>query len=921
MLHGREEELTRIRAVVDAARKGRSGALVLVGEPGIGKTSLLAAAREHAGDDMTVLSTRGYESERDLPFAGLYALLAPQLDKRDRIPPVQGRALGTALAVEPPAPHDPFAVPAAVLSMLGAVADDGPLLAVVDDLQWLDPASQKAVLFAARRLGTEGVAIVLATRPVPELMPSLAGLPLLELARLDDAASMAVLLDVSDEPIADEVARDLIHTSGGNPLALRELPRALTPAQRAGLEPPALRLPQGSAVERAFTARFEVLGEDERRALTVVAALESGPAATALAAFERLGLELRHLEAGEEAGMLDVDRGHVSFRHPLLRSLAYHAATSSARLAAHRALADVAEDLSVRAWHLSAAALGPDAHAAAALDLAAEDARARGASSEAAAASHRAGELSASPAEGVRRFTLAATDLALAGRADEALGAIDRAAALDPSSEQETILRILRGRVDVRRGALVEGRDVLVAEGEALADVEPLGAALLFLDAGVADITMGNTPGILYDGKRAEELAAGRNRDLELSGVLLQALGLVPVGRATEALPLLERSKAVLLEADPLIAPAEVFAFGAQNAMWLERYDLAEDVLERQITILRGASAIGRLPFPLAVRSHIALRLGRWTQAVAAADEAVALARQTGQIPLVAFGLAAWSLVQAGRGDAAGAMAAAREARAIVDQLGPGPLQIYAAAALGFAAFAADQYGEALDRMRAAAAAVEALGGGEPAMLQFDPDLIELLIRAGDREGALERLAWLDVAASRTGGTWAQAVVERVRGQLAADDEAPAHFERALELHAQDRQPFVTARTRLAYGQRLRRAGERTASREQLGLAGEVFERLGATRWAERAQEELKSSGQTLRRRSLPEADELTPSELQVALRVAEGLTNREVAAAIFLSPKTVEHHLSSIYRKLGIRSRTELARHIAESEPDAVVA
>ena len=916
MLHGRDEELTRIRSVVDAARSGGSGALVLVGEPGIGKTSLLEAARAHAGDDMTVLRSRGYESEQDLPFAGLYALLAPVLELRDRIPPVQARALGTALAVESPAPHDPFAVPAAVLSMLGAVADDGPVVAIVDDLHWLDEASQKAVLFAARRLGAEGVAVVLATRPLPALLPQLAGLPRLDIARLDDEASLAVLRDVGDEPIADAVARELVHTSGGNPLALRELPTTLTAAQRAGLEPPALRLPEGSAVERAFAARFDLLDDDARRALTVVAALESGPATTALAAFERLGLELRHLEAGEEAGMLTVDRGHVSFRHPLLRSLAYHAATSSARLAAHRALADVAEDPSVRAWHLSSAAVGPDAHAAAALDLAAEDARGRGASTEAAAASYRAAELSAASADAVRRYTLAATDLALAGRADEALGAIDRAAGREPSPEQEAILRILRGRVDVRRGALVEGRDVLVAEGEALASVEPLGAALLFLDAGVADITMGNTPGILYDGRRAEELATGRNRDLELSGALLQALGLVPVGRASEALPLLERSKPVLLEADPLIAPSEVFAFGAQVAMWLERYDLAGDVLDRQINILRSASAIGRLPFPLAVRSHLSLRLGHWTQAVAAADEATALARQTGQMPLIAYGLAALSLVQAGRGDAAGAMASAREASGIVDLLGGGgPLRMYSTAALGFAAFAADEYGEALDHMRSAAAVVDALGGAEPAMVQFDPDLIELLVRSGDREGALERLAWLDQAAETTGGTWARAVTERVRGQLASDEDAPAHFERALELHALDRQPFVTARTRLAYGQRLRRAGERTASREQLGLAGEVFERLGATRWAERAQEELKSSGQTLRRRSMPEAEQLTPSELQVALRVAEGLTNREVAAAIFLSPKTVEHHLSAIYRKLGIRSRTELARHIAESD------
>jgi DNA-binding CsgD family transcriptional regulator len=919
MLRGRDDELTRIRAVVDAARAGRSASLVLVGEPGIGKTSLLDAAMQHAGDRVQILRTRGFESERELPFAGLYQLLAPRLELRERIPPVQASALGTALAVEPPAPHDPFTVPAAVLSMLGAIAEDGPLLAVVDDLQWLDPASQRAVLFAARRLGAEGAAILLATRPEEELLAQLTGLSQLRVGRLDDAAALTVVRDVSAGPIADAVAQDLVRTSGGNPLALRELPGALTAAQRAGLEPPALRLPQGSAVERAFRRRFDALTDDVRRALTVVAALESGPAGMAIAALERLGLGLPDLEAAEEAELLSIERGAVGFRHPLLRSLAYHAATSSARIAAHRALAEVATDDSVRAWHLSAAALGPDAHAAAALDLAAADARARGASSEAAAASRRAAELSASAADGVRRYTEAATDLALTGRADEALTMIDRAGALDRTPEQEAVLGILRGRVAIRRGALAEGRRVLVGQGEALAETDPLAAALLFLDAGVADITLGNTPGILHDGARAEELARGRDRDLELSGVLLQALGLVPVGRAADATPLLDRAKSVLLEADPLIAPAEVFAFGAQVAMWLERYDLAEQVVDRTIDLLRGASAVGRLPFPLAVRAHLSFRLGRWGQAMASADEAVALARQTGQVPQVAFGLAALSIVQAGRGDAAAAMAGAREASGIVDQLGPGPLRIYSSAVLGFAAMAGDQYGDALDHLRSAAGAVQELGGHEPAMLQFDPDYIELLVRAGDRDGALERLAWLDDAAERTGGAWAQGVAARVRGQLAPEAEAPPHFERALQWHARDRQPFVTARTQLAYGQRLRRTGERTASREQLTAAGEAFERLGATHWAERAQEELKASGQTLRRRTLPEADALTPGELQVALRVAEGLTNREVAAAIFLSPKTVEHHLSAIYRKLGIRSRTELARHIAASEPGAV--
>ena len=305
---------------------------------------------------------------------------------------------------------------------------------------------------------------------MPALLPSLAGLPRLDLARLDDAASLAVLRDVSDEPIADEVARDLVHTSGGNPLALRELPAALTPAQRAGLEPPALRLPHGSAVERAFTTRFD--GPRRRRAARADGRRGARVAGRRRSRWRRSigwGWSCATSRPARRRGCCTVERGHVSFRHPLLRSLAYHAATSSARLAAHRALADVATDPAVRAWHLSAAAIGPDGHAAAALDLAAEDARVRGASTEAAAASHRAAELSASNADAVRRFTLAATDLALAGRAERRSARSTVPPRWSPAPEQDGILRdpARPGRHPARRAR--RRRDVLVGEGEALA--------------------------------------------------------------------------------------------------------------------------------------------------------------------------------------------------------------------------------------------------------------------------------------------------------------------------------------------------------------------------------------------------------------------------------------------------------------------
>lgn len=919
-LHGRDDELARLAELLAGARRGRSAALLVTGEPGIGKTALLAEAVRRA-EGLRVLRGQGFESERDIPFAGLYGLLAPLLALRERIPPVQARALGTALAVEPPAPHDPFAVPVGVLSLLSAAAEEGPILAVVDDLHWLDQASLQAVVFAARRLDAEGIVMLLGARDDPALAPSLAGLPRMHLGPLEPAAARALLREGVPRRVTDAVVEQLLRTAGGNPLALRELPEALSAAELAGEAPLAVRLPRGSSVEQGFRHRLAGLDEPARRALAVVAALEAGPLELCLAALERLGLGAAALEAGESAGLLRLERDEVSFRHPLLRALAYGAASGADRRAAHRAVAELTTDPAVRAWQLSAAALGPDEEAAAALDAVAVTARRRGAPGAAAAAALRAAELSASDEARLPRLLAAAADLASAGRGDEALVPLERAARLPATPAQQGELRTLRGRVEIRRGAIPTGRALLVAEARRRAAADPVGAAALHLEAGVGDLNMGDSPGMMDNADRARALAEGRDTDVVALASLLRATALVPIGRGQEAEPLFAEAEPLLLHGDPLPAAAEVVAFSAQVAMWLDRADLAEAVLARQIDAARAASAVGRVVFPLTVRSHLNFRRGRWAQALVDADEGLRLARETGQVVLVVFALAALARVEAGRGEVERALAHAGEAGALTDQLGSPVLRIYAETAHGAAALAGEQLEEAAEHLLRAEAGQRALGGSEPAILQFDGDLLEALVRAGRPEEAQAELARLQAQADHTRRPWAHAVAERVRGILAPEDAFPAHFARALEWHARGvEQPFEIARTRLAHGERLRRAGQRIAARAELEPAADAFARLGAAPWLERTRAELAATGRTLRARREPQAEELTPSELQVALRVAEGLTNREVAAAIFVSPKTVEHHLSSIYRKLGIRSRTELARRLAAS-PSALTA
>ena len=917
MLHGRDTEVQRIAELLDAAREGTSAALLLSGEPGIGKTALLEHAAAGAAGFL-VLRARGYESERDLPYAGLHALLGPALGLRNRIPDVQSQALGTALALEPPAPHDPFAVPAGVLSLLAAAAEDQPVLAVVDDAHWLDDESLRAVLFAARRLGAEGLVLLVAARSDEARGIDAAGLPTLRLGRLDDEAARA-LIEQEAGGVDDTVAEALISLAAGNPLALHELPRALSEAQRKGTEPLPTGIPAGSGIERAFSRRIAELPEPSRHALAVAATLETGRLDECLAAVREAGLDPSDLDAPEGAGLVSIEGSTVTFRHPLLRTLAYQTAPPSERRRAHAAVAAVVGDPTVRAWHLSSAAVGPDEEVAAALDEAAAIARRLGAPAAAALAAARAAELTPDAEARLRRLVAAASDHAEAGRVDLALERVAEAEALAPDGDVAAELRMLRGRAETRGGRAVEGRSRIVAEADRVQEGNPVGAAALLLEAGIADLMLGDSFTMIETADRAHALADGRSPEVASLAVLERAVALAPIGGAQESERLLDELQPLLLEGDPLPPYAELLTFAGQVATWFERFGLAEALLRRQIDAARAASAAGRLPYPLAALSYLNWRRGRWSQALADAEEAVRLARDTGQIAQLSNALCALAWVQSGRGEAQAAAAHNQEALHLIEAMGGrSPFAIYVHASLGFASLTEERYDAAVENLQRAQGIFDELGGAEPSVLLFEPDRVEALIRTGRRDDAVVALQQLEGQAQSTGRTWAHAVTARCQGLLAGDADFRAHFGRALEWHGKADMPFETARTRLAFGERLRRAGNRADSRPELEAAGAIFERLGAKPWLRRAEAELRSSGRTVRPRDAA-GDELTPSELQVALRVAEGLTNREVAGVLFLSPKTVEHHLSSIYRKLGVRSRTELARRMtADAEPAA---
>jgi DNA-binding CsgD family transcriptional regulator len=906
VLLGRDHERKEIEQALTRSRSGASAVLALAGEPGIGKTALLDYAAGRA-EGMQLLRARGIESEAQIPFGSLLELIRPALVLLDKIPQPQAVALEGALALRPGSAQDRFALGAATLSLLAAYAEQAPVAVLVDDAQWLDGSSAQALLFAFRRLVADPIAVLVAVREGEPSLLDGAGLPTLRIGGLtsDEAASLM-------PEVPPETARRLHRATAGNPLALLELASS---APDLELAPERAPVPVPASISRAFLSRAGRLDQGARQALVLAAASDTGDLATLERAAARLETDLSGLAAAENAGLVRLGPGTVEFRHPLARSAVYADAPASQRRAAHRALAAALPDLDVdrRAWHLAAAAVGTDESASAALAQAAARSRDRSAYATAAAAFERAGRLAPDGEIRARLLWQASETGWLAGQTGRAVALLDEARALAGDPRTRVEIDRLAGHIAALRGPVMRGHAILTA---AAGDADPEQAVVMLAEAASACLYAGNPAEMLPVAERAWAAlpASPSVRARFLAGM---ALGMARIfgGHAAagaealhEAVTLAEKSAEV--RDDLRLLPWLAFA-----PLFLRETDTGRSLLEYSLQTARAHAAVGVLPFALNLIARDRATTNRWAVAEATYQEAIGLARESGQQTQLAFGLAGLAWLQARRGRDTECRSCADEALTLSRALGMRLSEVWATAALGELELGLGDAARAVAHLEDQQQLLADLAITDPD-LSPAAELVDGYLKLGRHDDAQRAAGKFMAAADAKGQPWSVARALRCRGMLADDSGFTADFERAIGLHEQTPDAFEAARTRLAYGERLRRSRSRVLAREQLRAAVDTFDDLDARPWADRARAELAATGETRRPRDASGINELTPQELQIALLLAGGKTTRETAAALFLSPKTVEYHLRHVYQRLGIHSRDELAERMRHASP-----
>jgi DNA-binding CsgD family transcriptional regulator len=889
---------------------------MLRGEPGVGKTALLRYA-SHRAQDMTVLQAQGLEVEAHLAFSGLADLFRPVVDRLDAIPQPQSAALAGALGLGPAVAGDRFLVCASTLSLLAAAAEDRPVLAFVDDLHWVDVASREALLFAARRLDAENVTMLITRRDWDTAIDS-SGLDELTVAGLDRDAA-AELLEELGRPVPVLDLDRLMEATGGNPLALRELTSSFTNGPG--------RAPTATTVERAFLRRIGGLPAPTRDGLVVVAS-DSGVRRTILEACALLGLPGGCLQSAEEAGVIQVEGDRIAFTHPLLRSAVYYAAPELTRQRVHRALAETLDETSRpakgpqplgpssterRAWQLGAASREPDESVAATLEAAASEARNRSGYAAAAAGLERAARLTPLPQDRIGRLVESARHWHLAGQVDTAAALLDEALELAaPGSRTRAPIQHLRGRIDMSRGRFSVACELLATEATAVAETDSQAAALMLMDASISASTSGAVGRGVELARESWKLAkpvGGHLADAArvVLGGLLEAHGEWLDEEECRRVVDAASSLAQLKPPPPVVAMSPVVLIG------LEEYDRARTLLDGFHDDARALGAPTILVPVLLLRSDVGFRTGDWIRAYADGAESLRLARDTGQLGF--HSLAFLARIEAARGLEADCRVHALEALDQARRLGIGATQTYARWALGLLALGLGHMSDATAELEQVAGLVEEHEMRHPVEVPWAADLVEAYVRSGRQGDAAKVLTRFETDADRARLPSALAAASRCRGLLRAEGGFAADFEQALAFHDRVPTPFERARTELCYGERLRRSRRRSDARAHLRTALETFERLDADPWATRARSELAATGETVAPKAEDGVRSLTPQELQLGLIVGRGATNKEAAAALFISPKTVEAHLHRIYVKLGIRSRTELARLLARAQ------
>ena len=901
---GRDHELARVRALLEATFEGATTTLVVEGEPGIGKTTLLEAA-ERMATGFRCLWVRGVESESVLAHAGLLQALGPIRDGLAEIPGAQATALSLALGWGPAAaPSERFLVAAAVLSLLAAESERAPVLVLVDDLQWVDRESAAALGFAARRLREDPVCFVWAARSGSISPEFVQGMPVLRLAGLARADALALVPD----RLADGVVERLVDDTGGNPLGILEIARHLTDAQRVGAAPLPIALPVGDRLGVVYEQQLTGLSAPARRAVLLSALNRSGTSATVAAALVREGVDVAAaLDEAQDHGVLVRHGAEIGFRHPLLRTSVLAVATSAQQRSAHRGLADVltTDPQSLAGtWHRAEAAAGPDRELAQDLVRAADQSRTRQGYAAASAAMERAALLNDDAALTAEWTATAAADAFLAGDADRTRALVARV--LEGSSPPRAHGRALftLGLLEEYAGSVPYAVELLASAAERL-DGEERTRALAEL--ALARFRINDVAGIGECAARISEAADHNDPEQRMLSDFTRGLAATLGGDLVAGAALLgdviERISRPPLRNDPrsllFLGLAGGFLGDPRGVMAAGSYQLSQ---------VRNRGALGVLVPALALFAAARAWLGDHAGAFADAGEASELGDQLGYAAdaAVAVEMLAWQ--SAARGLHEDAHTALDRAKSLTDRAGTTGFAAHQAVTAAFCALCRADPAAAVSLLEARIAADGGVGSmGEP--LGVAPDLVEAYVAVGRRDDAsalAERFAAVTPPAAPS---WLRALVARCRGLTAEDDETAVQaFEAALLAHADGPDTFETARTQLLYGARLRRSGQRVKAREQLRAAHDAFAGMDLTAWVTRAADELAATGAKPRTRRPQPTEPLTSQETRVALHAAKGMPNKEIAAALFLSPKTVEHHLSSVYRKRGFRSRAELA-------------
>jgi DNA-binding CsgD family transcriptional regulator/tetratricopeptide (TPR) repeat protein len=898
--------------------------LVVRGEPGVGKSALLDYLAGHAPGCLVVRAA-GVESEMELAFAGLHQLLAPLLDRADRLPEPQRAALRTAFGLSSGPVPDRFLVGLAVLGLVSEAAAEQPLVCLVDDEQWLDRASVQALGFAARRLAADPVALVFAVRVEGA---ELAGLPELVVEGLPEEDARALLDAALTGPVDARVRDQIIAETRGNPLALLELPRGLSPAQLAGGFglPGAVSLP--GRIEDSFRRQLEGLPEQTRRLLALAAADPSGDPLLVWRAAGRPGIPVQAAAtaAGAATAGLVEFGARVRFRHPLARSAAYRSAPVQQRQEIHRALAeatDPAADPDRRAWHRAQAAAGPDEDVAGELERSADRAQRRGGLAAAAAFLERAALLTPATGRRAQRLLTAARASRDAGELDAALGLLVAAEAGPLDARQTAEVEHLRGQIafDQRRDS--DAARLLLRAARLL---EPLDVALAretYLEAIWAAMFAGDLgrPGGLREAAEAAQAAPPGPDPPRAVDVVLDALALrVTQGHAAAA-PALTRAFELLVSLDAGAGEVRHWLWlaggRASNIIALELWDFESwhALAARQVQVARDMGALVQLQFALNYLSLLHLLVGELGAAGRLLAEDRLIAEVTGNPPVgyAAMMLAAWR----GRDQEASELIQATVQEAVEHGRGR---------TAGFAACASAVLDNGLGRYDAARETAQEVF--ERDQLALGPmvvaELAEAAARTGDVAAVRAVLDWVSERTRVTRTAWALGIEARIRALLSDGEAADRCYRESVERLGQTPIRAELARSHLLYGEWLRRQGRRTDAREQLRTAYQMLEEMGMAAFAERARRELQATGETARPRTGPAARPagtsaaLTAQETQVARLAREGLSNPEIGARLFISPRTAQYHLSNVFTKLGISSRGQLHR-VLPADPGTV--